>query len=64
MLGDQGSSYAKFGRPIELGNVIPAEAAGREFGNLRLIDALELTALIAKKDRPRSRRMAARWLER
>ena len=30
----------------------------------RLADALELTALIATKDRARSRRMAARWLER
>jgi hypothetical protein len=28
-----------------------------------LADALELTALIALKDRPRSRRVAARWLQ-
>ena len=35
-----------------------------EIGRLDLADALELTALTALKDRPRSRRLAARWLER
>ena len=35
-----------------------------ELGRLDLADALELTALTALKDRPRSRRLAARWLER
>ncbi len=44
--------------------MIAAEASARELGSLRLVDALELTALIARKDLPRSRRMAARWLER
>ena len=33
-------------------------------GSLTLVDALELTALLASKDRDRSRRMAARWLAR
>jgi len=41
-----------------------AEITARELGRLDLTDALELTALVALKDRPRSRRMAARWLER
>ena len=35
-----------------------------ELGRLDLADALELTVLTALKDRPRSRRLAARWLER
>lgn len=35
-----------------------------ELGRLDLTDALGLTALTALKDRPRSRRLAARWLER
>ena len=63
-MGDHGSAYANFARAIERGNGIAAEAAARELGALRLADALELTALIAQKDRPRSRRMSARWLER
>jgi hypothetical protein len=33
-------------------------------GRLTLTEALELTALYAKKDRPRFRRVAARWLQR
>jgi hypothetical protein len=36
----------------------------RELGGLDLRDALELTALVALRDRPRSRRLAARWLQR
>jgi hypothetical protein len=32
--------------------------------SLTLVDALELTALVASKDRQRSRRMSARWLAR
>jgi hypothetical protein len=63
-MGDHGSAHANFARAIERANVIAAEAAARELGNLRLVDALELTGLIAAKDRPRSRRLAARWLER
>jgi hypothetical protein len=36
----------------------------REAGRLDLGEALELTALVALRDRPRSRRFAARWLQR
>lgn len=64
MLGDHGSAHASFARALERGNVIAAEASARELGSLRLAEALELTALIAVKDRPRSRRLSARWLER
>jgi hypothetical protein len=63
-LGDHVSALATFALAIERGNVVAAELAARDLGNLRLVDALELTALIAQKNRLRSRRMAARWLER
>jgi hypothetical protein len=63
-LGEHGSVYGNFIRSIEAGNVVAAELAARELGGLRLVDALELVALVARKDRNRSRRMTARWLER
>ncbi len=40
------------------------QATVREVGRVDLGEALELTALIAQHDRPRSRRVAARWLQR
>jgi hypothetical protein len=49
---------------IERGNLVVAEVTALELGGLDLADALELTALTALKDRPRSRRLGARWLER
>ena len=39
-------------------------AAARELPQLSLVDALELTMLIARKDPPRYPRVAARWLQR
>jgi hypothetical protein len=42
--------------------VAAAEAAARELPSLSLLDALELTVLIARKDRRRHQRVAARWL--
>ena len=39
-------------------------AAARELPQLSLVDALELTMLIARKDPPRYPRVAARWLRR
>jgi hypothetical protein len=51
-------------RALERGNLVVAEITARELGRIELSDALELTALVASKDRTRSRRMAARWLER
>jgi hypothetical protein len=53
-----------FRKALERGNVVVAEITARELGRITLADALELTALVAVKNRPRSRRMAARWLER
>jgi hypothetical protein len=62
--GSQGHASAIFRRAVERGNVVAAELAARELGRLDLPDALELTALVAVNDRPRSRRLAARWLRR
>ena len=41
-----------------------AVAAARALPQLSLLDALELTMLIARKDPSRHRRVAARWLQR
>ena len=63
-VGEHGSAYGNFTRAIEVGNVVAAELAARELGSLRLVDALEFVALVARKGPNRSRRMAASWLER
>jgi hypothetical protein len=44
--------------------VVAAVAAARELAQLSLLDALELTMLIARKDSSRYPRVAARWLQR
>jgi hypothetical protein len=44
--------------------VVAAVAAARELPQLSLLDALELTMLIARKDPGRYSRVAARWLQR
>jgi hypothetical protein len=60
----QGNPHAIFQRSIEAGNVVAAKLAARELRGLSLADALDFTALVALRDRERSRRMAARWLQR
>jgi hypothetical protein len=44
--------------------VVAAVAAARELPQLSLLDALELTMLIARKDPSRYPRVGARWLQR
>src|SRR5690242_10750660 len=60
----QGSPRAMFGRAIENGNLLVAEALLRELGRPTLLELLELTALIAQRDPRRHSRVAARWLQR
>src|SRR4051812_47967926 len=60
----QGHPTAIFRRAIDAGNVVAAEIAALELRGLSLTDALDLTALVALRDRERSRRFAARWLQR
>ena len=63
-LTSQGHPLTIFRRSIEVGNVVAAELAAREMRGLSLADALDFTALVALRNRDRSRRMAARWLQR
>jgi hypothetical protein len=49
-------------RAIERGNLPVADITSREIGRINLVEALELTALIAKRDPKRHRRYAVRWL--
>jgi hypothetical protein len=58
----QGHPRAVFRRAIERGNLLVAEMTAREIGKVSLIEALELTALIALKDPPRHGRAGTRWL--
>jgi hypothetical protein len=53
-----------FLRAIERGNLVIAESTAREMGRISLEEALELTALIARKDSRRHGRAGARWLGR
>ena len=52
----QGHSYGIFQKAIQRRNVIAAVAAARELPQLSLLDALELTMLIARKVRRSTRR--------
>lgn len=60
----QGHALATFRRALERGNLVAAELAAREAGGLGLSEALELTALVALRDRERGHRYALRWLAR
>jgi hypothetical protein len=60
----QGRSYGTFKKAINRRNVVAAVAAARELPQLSLLDALELTMLIARKDPNRYPRVAARWPQR
>src|SRR5438132_7302489 len=60
----QGHSYGIFQKALKRGNVLAAVAAAKELARLSLVDALELTLLIARKDPRRHQRAAARWLQR
>src|SRR4051794_27741955 len=58
----QGHPRAIFRRAIDRGNLMVAEVTLRELGRPTLVELLELTALIAVKDRRRYGRVAARWM--
>ena len=60
----QGHPRAIFNRSIERGNLLIAETTLREIGRVTLVEALQLTALIAVKDPRRHARVSARWLVR
>jgi hypothetical protein len=58
----QGRPHSIFKRAIQRRNVVAAVAAARELRQLSLLDALDLTLLVARKDSARHPRLAARWL--
>ena len=59
-----GHPRAVFQRAIGRANLASAEVSARQLGRVSLIEALELTALIALKDPRRHGRAGARWMRR
>jgi hypothetical protein len=51
-----------FRRALERDNLVLAEVTAREVGRVTIAEALELTALVARKQPDRYGRFAARWL--
>jgi hypothetical protein len=60
----QGQPWTVFRRAIATDNLVAAELDARLMGDVSLVEALELTALVALRDPPRHPRYAARWLSR
>jgi hypothetical protein len=57
----QGTPHGRFKRAIRNRNLLNAEIAAREIGELSLPDALALCLLLAEADPPRFDRAIARW---
>jgi hypothetical protein len=60
----QGTAYGRFARAVQRGDILQAEHAARELGELSLADALSLCELLASRDPQRFERAARRWLQR
>jgi hypothetical protein len=60
----QGNPRTVFRRAIERENLAGAELNFGMMGHATLVEALELTALVARRDPGRRSRFAARWLGR
>ena len=58
----QGHPRTIFRRALEWDNLVLAEVTAREIGRVTIAEALELTALVARKQPHRYGRFAARWL--
>ena len=58
----QGHPRTIFRRALEHDNLVLAEVTAREIGRVTIAEALELTALVARKQPDRYGRFAARWL--
>jgi hypothetical protein len=61
-LTSQGHPRTVFKRALEHDNLVLAEVTAREIGRVTIAEALELTALVARKQPHRYGRFAARWL--
>ena len=60
----QGSAHGRFARAVKNRNLLNAEIAARELGELSLADALAFCLLLADVDPPRFQRAIARWTAR
>jgi hypothetical protein len=60
----QGTAHGRFARAIRNRNLLTAEIAARELGELSLPDALAFCLLLAEVDPPRFERAIARWTAR
>jgi hypothetical protein len=60
----QGTAHGRFTRAIRNPNLLNAEIAAREIGELSLPDALAFRPLLAEADPPRFDRAIARWVAR
>jgi hypothetical protein len=58
----QGHPRTIFRRALERENLVLAEVTAREIGRVTIAEALELTALVARKQPHRYGRFAVRWL--
>jgi hypothetical protein len=63
-LTSQGSAHGRFQRAIDRRNIVQAELAARELGQLRLMDALALVVLYAQVDSAKFEPAAVKWLVR
>jgi hypothetical protein len=57
----QGTAYVRFRRALDRGNVTEALSAAAELRFVALVDALELTLLLADEEPERYERAAVRW---
>ena len=57
----QGTAHGRFARAVKNRNLLNAEIAAREMGELSLPDALAFCRLLADVDPPRFDRAIARW---
>jgi hypothetical protein len=57
----QGSSYARFRRALDRGNVLDALSSASELEHVGLAEALELCLLLREKEPARYTRAALRW---
>lgn len=61
LMTSQGTPHGRFARAIRNRNLLNAEMAAREMGELSLPDALAFCLLLAQADPPRFDRAIARW---
>jgi hypothetical protein len=60
-VSSQGSAYHRFRRALDRGNVTEALSAATEIPVVGLVEALELTLLLADRDPAKYERAALRW---